>query len=240
MHSPHAARSHPESRPAAGRCLLDSMCSMDLVPLDQLVGWRIRPEVVWCLQLCVLQSARPDYDKIQINQGGEIWVKFEQTQNQKSYLYTPIYYTTIKWIQYFMDTQCGIENLNRLTQKRCQDRAEYRVMHQGFFFIILTANTQKGQADSFHDFIQNEFIQMSIKGACTNKLHPTLSYPRYTVLFCPGPYQKGQCGPRCAWWPELREAEEVGLQRNPVCGEAPVHLCSGSFWELEMDRKKNS
>lgn len=172
MHTPHAARSHPESRPAAGRCLLDSMCSMDLVPLDQLVGWRIRPEVVWCLQLCVLQSARPDYDKIQINQGGEIWVKFEQTQNQKSYLYTPIYYTTIKWIQYFMGTQCGIENLNRLTQKRCQDRAEYRVMHQGFFFIILTANTQKGQADSFHDFIQNEFIQMSIKGACTSSILP--------------------------------------------------------------------
>lgn len=50
-------------------------------------------------------------------------------------------------------TQCGFENLNRLTQKRCQDRAKHRVVHQGFFLIILTAHTQKGHVKSSNYFI---------------------------------------------------------------------------------------
>lgn len=98
FHTPHAALSHPESRPAAGRCLLASMCSMDPVPLHQLIGWRIRPKVVWCLQLGVLQSTRPNYgqDKSRWRNTSQFWTNTKQKRN---YIHTPIFYTTIKLIQ---------------------------------------------------------------------------------------------------------------------------------------------
>lgn len=126
--------------------------------------------MVWCLQLGVLQSTRPNwiYD-------GETGVNVEQ--KKKKWICTQIKFSRF--------TQYVSKNLNTLTQKCCQDRAEYWVMHQGFFLIILTAHT-----DSTSCFFQLLCLELVYLNAQINikeiqSIHKLASsYLELSTIYC--------------------------------------------------------
>lgn len=61
---------YPEGRTPALAALLATMGSVDPVPLNQLVGGGVGPEVVRCLQLGVLQGTRADWEERESEGGG--------------------------------------------------------------------------------------------------------------------------------------------------------------------------